>query len=310
MPGAMGKHQSETKHEPNHPGISSGISGRFAGRQVTLLGVRKYDFSDLYHLILTLSWPQFFTAVFLFYLAVNALFALAFLANQGSIANARPGSFADAFFFSIETLATVGYGYMYPRTMYGHTLASIEILVGIMIFAVVTGLVFARFSRPTARVIFSRNVVIDSFNGQPTLMLRVANQRRNQILEASANLSFVRDETTAEGQTFRRFYDLLLVRSRSPAFAMTWTIMHTIDANSPLHGMSQEGLRDCTANLAVTITGLDETIAQPVHARHDYKTSEILLGHRFVDLLVTGPNGDPQVDLRKIHEVTIPPAHV
>lgn len=305
----MAKHPTETKHEPKRPGIASGISRRFAGRQVTLLGVRKYDFSDFYHLILTLSWPQFFTVVFLFYLAVNSLFALAFLANPDSITNARPGSFTDALFFSIETLATVGYGHMYPQTMYGHTLASIEILVGIMIFAVVTGLAFARFSRPTARVIFSRNVVIDSFNGQPTLMLRAANRRKNQILEASASVSFVRDETTSEGQPFRRFYDLPLVRSRSPAFALTWTIMHTIDGSSPLHGMTQEALHDCTANLAVTITGLDETIAQPVHARHDYKALEILLGHRFVDLFVVGPDGDPQVDLRKIHDVTIPPAH-
>jgi len=280
------------------------VSTRIAGRRVTLLGARRYDFSDLYHLILTLSWPQFFALVFCFYLAVNAIFAFAFLASPGSIANARPGSFADAFFFSIETLATVGYGYMNPHTMYGHTIAAVEILVGIMIFAVVTGLVFARFSRPTARVIFSRNAVIDSFNGQPTLMLRAGNQRHNQILEASANLSLVRDETTSEGQPFRRFYDLLLVRSRSPAFALSWTIMHTIDASSPLHGLNQGGLSDCTASLAVTITGLDETIMQPVHARHDYNASDILRGHRFVDLFVNNPDGESLVDLSRIHDVT------
>jgi inward rectifier potassium channel len=305
----MSKHPSELKSEPKRHGEPPGISRRISGRQVTLLGVKKYDFSDLYHLILTLSWPQFFAVVLLFYLVVNSVFALAFLAGPDSIANARPGSFADAFFFSIETLATVGYGYMNPRTTYGHTVAAIEILFGILTFAVVTGLVFARFSRPTARVIFSHNAVIDSFNGQPTLMLRAANQRKNQILEASANVSLVRDETTAEGQAFRRFYDLPLVRGRSPAFAMTWTIMHTIGADSPLHGMTAEALHDCTANLAVTITGLDETIAQPVHARHDYKASDILLGHRFVDLLATMSDGNPQVDLRKIHDVTIPPAH-
>lgn len=303
----MDKHQQLQSEHGNH-GASSGIRRRFAGRQVTLLGVRRYDFSDLYHLILTLSWPQFFILVFLFYLAVNSLFALAYLASPDSIMNARPGSFADALFFSIETLATVGYGYMNPHTFYGHTVASIEILIGIMIFAVVTGLVFARFSRPSARVIFSRNAVIDSFNGQPTLMLRAANRRKNRILEATANVSFVRDEITAEGQPFRRFHDLPLVRSRSPAFALTWTIMHTIDSGSPLNGMTSGALRDCTATLTVTITGLDETIAQPVHARHDYRTSEILLGRRFVDLLVTGPDGEQQVDLRKIHDVITPPS--
>jgi inward rectifier potassium channel len=304
----MDQHRPELKQGAKRHRDSSSIVARFTGRRVTLLGARKYDFTDLYHLILTLSWWQFFVAVFLFYLAVNALFALVFLASPGSVKNAAAGSFADAFFFSIETLATVGYGYMYPSTTYGHTVASIEILVGITIFAVVTGLVFARFSRPTARVIFSRNVVIDRFNGEPTLMLRVANQRRNQILEASANVSLVRDETTAEGQPFRRFYDLPLVRGRSPAFALTWTIMHTIDHKSPLHGMAQEALRDCSATLAVSITGVDETIVQPVHARHDYKTSDILIDHRFVDLFVTGPDGDPQLDLRKIHDVTALPA--
>lgn len=285
-------------------GISS-ITRQIAGRRVTMLGARRYDFSDLYHLILTLSWPQFFTIVFLFYLSVNSVFALAFLASPGSIANARPGSFVDAFFFSTETLATVGYGYMNPQTTYGHTVAAIEILFGMMTFAVVTGLVFARFSRPTARVAFSRSVVIDSFNGERTLMLRAANQRGNQILEASANLSLVRDETTAEGQAFRRFYDLSLVRRRSPAFALTWTIMHTIDADSPLHGMTAASVHDCIANLAVSITGLDDTLAQPVHARHDYKASDILFDHRFVDVLVASANGDPQVDLRKIHDVMV-----
>ena len=269
-----------------------------------MLGVPKYDFRDLYHLVLTLTWPRFFLAVFLFYILTNTVFALAFLAGPGSIANARPGSFADAFFFSTETLATVGYGYMNPQTTYGHVVAVIEILFGMMTFAVITGLVFARFSRPTARVLFSRNVVIDSFNGHPTLMLRAANQRGNQILEASAGLALVRDEVTSEGQKFRRFYELPLVRSHSPAFALTWTIMHTIGPDSPLSGLDPDALQDSLASLSVSITGLDETFAQMVHARHDYSASEILFGHRFVDLLSKDADNIPQIDLRKIHDVT------
>jgi inward rectifier potassium channel len=156
-------------------------------------------------------------------------------------------------------------------------------------------------------VVFSRNALVDSFNGQPTLMLRAANQRENQILEASATVSLVRDETTAEGLPFRRFYELFLVRGHSAAFAMSWTIMHTIGADSPLHGMTAKTLQGCSAVLAVSITGLDETLAQPVHARHDYRAADVLFGHRFVDLLTTGPDGDPQVDLRKLHDVMIPP---
>jgi len=210
-----------------------------------VLGSRRYDISDLYHLVLTLSWPQFFALVVLFYFPINCLFAAAYVASPGSITNACAGSFTDAFFFSIATLATVGYGYMNPRSFYGHSVAAIEILVGIMSFAVVTGLVFARFSRPKARVLFSRHAVIDSLNGQPTLMLRAANQRQNQILEATATLALVRDEKTLEGQSFRRFYELALVRGRSPAFALTWTIMHTIDAKSPLHDLAEEALHAC-----------------------------------------------------------------
>ena len=285
-----------------------GVAKRIAGRRVILLGMRRFDIRDLYHLVLTLTWPQFIGAVFLFYILVNSAFAIAYLASPGSIVNARPGSFADAFFFSTETLATVGYGYMNPRTNYGHVVAVIEILFGMMTFAVITGLVFERFSRPTARVVFSRNVVVDSFNGQPTLMLRAANQRGNQILEASASVALVRDEVTAEGQAFRRFYELALVRSRSPAFALTWTIMHTIGPDSPLYGLSADSLHQCAAALSVSIAGLDETFAQVVHARHHYRAAEILFGHRFVDLLVSDPDSEPEVDLRKIHDVIPVPA--
>src|SRR5438876_4614295 len=232
-------------HDQHEQDAASVRLKRSRERSTSMLGSRRYDISDLYHLILTLSWPQFLALVVLVYLVINCLFAAAYVASPDSIANARAGSFTDAFFFSIETLATVGYGYMNPRSLYGHSVAAIEILVGIITFAVVTGLVFARFSRPQARVMFSRNAVIDSFNGQRTLMLRAANQRQNQILEATATLALVRDERTLEGPSFRRFYELGLVRSRSPAFALTWTIMHTIDAKSPLHGLTEEALHAC-----------------------------------------------------------------
>ena len=288
---------------PDNRRKTAGETTRTRGRALRMIGANRHDLSDLYHLILTLSWPQFFIAVLGFYVVVNTLFALAFMAQPDSIAHATPGSFADAFFFSIETLATVGYGYMNPRTFYGHTVAAIEILVGILCFAVVTGLVFARFSRPTARVIFSRNALIDAFNGKPTLMLRVANRRQNQILEAAASMTLVRDETTLEGRPFRRFYDLEIVRSRTPAFALTWTIMHTIDAASPLHGWTESWLCDCDAQLVVTITGLDETLAQAIHARHDYAATDILAGHQFVDVLVSTPGKGAHVDLARFHDV-------
>ena len=270
---------------------------------IVRLGSSPLGTSDLYHWLLTLSWPEFFGRIALLYIISNALFALAYLAGGDCIANAQSGDFKDAFFFSVQTMATIGYGSMYPRTIYANSVVAVEALFGLLGVAMVTGLSFARFSRPTAKVLFSRVAVIAPQNGVLTLMCRSANQRYNQILEAQQRLTLLRDEFTAEGQFMRRFYDLNLVRSRTPIFALTWTVMHVIDESSPLYGLTAEDLVKHQIEILVTMTGIDETVSQTIHARHSYVAGEILWNMRFVDILSKSPDGKRFIDYSRFHDV-------
>ena len=258
---------------------------------------------DPYHLLLTMPWSWFLGLVSLGYVVSTALYALAYMIGGDGIANARAGNFFDAFFFSIQTMASIGYGAMYPKSDYANTIVAIESLVGLMVLAMGTGLAFARFSRPTARVVFSQVAVVAPFDGVPTLMFRVANKRRNQILEAQLSLSLVRDEINAEGQFIRRFYQLRLVRSQNPVFILTWLAMHPIDENSPLYGATPEMLATAETMLIVTLTGIDETVSQTIHDRHSYIAPEILWNHRFVDIICRKPDGQRFVDYSHFHNV-------
>ena len=273
--------------------------------EVLALGLHRPWFRDLYHFALRISWWRFLLISVTLYIVANALFALLYLIPGEAIANARPGSFADAFFFSIQTMATVGYGQLWPATFYSNLIVTIETGIGLMFLAVGTGLVFARVSRPTARVLFSRVAVIAAHNGVPTLSFRAANLRHNQILQAEIGVVLLRDETTHEGEMIRRFYDLKLARHRSPVFAMTFTVMHAIDRDSPLHGATAATLQEQNAELIVTGTGIDETMAQPVHVRTSYLPDEILWDHRFVDLFGWTEDGRRVIDYRRFHD-TIP----
>src|SRR5919202_1527743 len=267
-------------------------------------GMSHSHWHDPYHLLLMLDWPQFFGLTAISYIATNALYALLYLAGGDCIKGARPGSFLDTFSFSVQTMATIGYGAMYPQTDYANLLVSIEALVGLLGVAMATGLMFARFSRPTARVLFSRVAVITPHNGLPTLMLRVANERRNQILEAQIGLSLLRDEVTMEGLSIRRFYDLKLLRSQTRTFALSWIVMHVIDEDSPLYGATPESLGEVQTDIVVTLTGIDETVSQTVHARHYYITDEILWNMRFVDIFSKKPDGRRVLDFHRFHDVT------
>ncbi|MDF0553693.1 ion channel [Kamptonema sp. UHCC 0994] len=279
-----------------------GKNGEF-NLNIVRMGASPLRFGDLYHWLQTLSWPGFFGLIALVYVLSNALFALVYLAGGDCIANAQPGSFKDAFFFSVQTMATIGYGAMYPRTSYANIVVAVEALFGLLGVAMVTGLAFTRFSKPTARVLFSRIAVIAPQNGVLTLMYRTANQRYNQILEAQQRLTLVRDEVNAEGQFMRRFYELNLVRSRSPIFALTWTIMHEIDENSPLYGLTAEDFFREEIEIVATMTGLDETVSQTIHARHSYVAGEILWNVRFVDILSKSSDGKRFVDYSRFHDV-------
>ena len=276
---------------------------RIGDTEVIKLGTQRLGLRDAYYLIYTLSWRVFFGAVLTIYLLVNLTFATLYFVGDHAIANARPGSFSDSFFFSVETLATVGYGEMSPGTLYGHIVATAEIITGMMSLAVIAGLMFARFSKPTARALFSRVAVVTPFNGVLMLMLRVANERQNSIVEASANLVLSRIEITLEGSSFRRFYDLKLERSRSSLFALSWTMMHRIDETSPLYGLDAAALAAQEARLQVSITGMEEVLAATVHARFDYAQDAILFGQRFVDVVSQAPGGRVYVDLARFHDI-------
>lgn len=262
---------------------------------------RQY-WGDLYHLLLTISWQGFLLLVFLLYLVGNTVFAGLYLLGGDCIANAEPGSFGDAFFFSVQTMASLGYGAMHPTTTYANLVVTVESLVGLLMTATGTGLMFARVARPTARVMFSRVAVVASYEGVPTLMFRTANQRRNQIIEAQITVTLIRNELTREGIAMRRLYPLTLVRSQTPAFALPWVVMHSITPESPLYGLSQIDWIQQEIVLVVGLTGLDETFAQTIHARHVYQPLDIIRDACFVDIMTLLPDGRRSIDYRLFHE--------
>ena len=271
--------------------------------QIKGIGAWYSYWRDPYHMLLTVPWPGFLALMALSYVATNILFCLAYLAGGNCIKNAQPGSFLDNFFFSVQTLASIGYGEMYPQTVYANTIVTIEAMVGLLGMAVLTGLAFARFSRPTARVIFSRVAVIAPYEGVPTLMFRAANQRRNQILEAQLQVYLMRDEISAEGQFMRRFYDLKLLRNRTPSSTLSWTAMHPIDPSSPLYGITAESMIQSRTIIVISLNGVDETVAQVLHARHTYAAQEILWNRRFVDIFYDTSEGHRYIDYNQFHEV-------
>src|SRR6202011_241694 len=218
------------RRRPRHIRVRS---GQF---EFVKLNVKKFDWGDTYHLILTLSWPGFAGLVFGVYLLINLIFAALYMLEAHAVSEMAPGSFSDAFFFSVETLAPVGYGHMYPVTFYGHLIAMLEIMVGMFGLAVITGLIFVRFSRPTARIQFSKVAVIAPFDGVPNLMIRVANLRHQAMVEPEFRMLFMWDTVTAEGDDVRRFRSLRLEFDHLIAFPAVLTVRHPIDKTSPLFG--------------------------------------------------------------------------
>lgn len=271
---------------------------------------RQSKLSDPYHLVLTLSWPRFFAALVLIFILVNLIFGTAYWLLPGSVVNARESNFFDYFFFSIETLATVGYGVMSPASFTAHLVAAVEILTGMVGIAITTGLVFARFSKPTARILFSNRAIIRDFDGARVLMLRMANERHNRIVEATATLSLVRIEVNPQGESFVRIHDLSLVRERTPVFALTWTLIHTIDARSPLHGLDATQLAASRSRILVSVTGHDETMAASVYAGNSYEAEDLVFDSRFVDILSMTPEGERVVDLTRFHDIEPVPARL
>jgi inward rectifier potassium channel len=270
--------------QSNRPTLSYGSNSR-AGAD---FGSRY--FGDFYHHLMTASWPYLLFLIAAAFAVTNCLFASAYMLD-GGVENARPGSFADVFFFSVQTMATIGYGKLAPATLIANILMSVEALSGLVSLALVTGLIFAKFSRPTARVRFTSNAVVSMRDGVPSVMFRMANMRGNQIVDAQIHVVFARTEKTIEGEEVRRFYDLELTRYRNALFALSWTVIHPIGESSPFYGADLAALATANVSLVVSMTGIDETFSQTVHARHEYLFDDIIWGARLVDILARMPDG-------------------
>lgn len=273
--------------------------------RVISIGRRRRLLSDLYVDLLAASWGRTALIMAMIYLLLNTCFALGYLAIGPAILNARPDSFSDAFFFSVQTLATIGYGSMVPQGLAANLLVTLESMFGFAFYGLVTGLIFSKFARPTARILFSEHAVIGPQNGRPHFMLRLANERNNRIVNVSAKLTLMRDEQTPEGITMRRFYDLKLVRNASPLLRLTWTIMHAIDESSPLFGMTHDALEAAEAEIIVSLSGIDETLGQTIHARHSYIAAEIVANAAFEDILTRRENYVLEVNYPNFHKIRL-----
>ena len=258
--------------------------------------------SDLYHTAMVVGWPAFLGAIAALFLAVNFVFAGLYAVQPSSVANVRPDEVSDLFFFSVETFSTTGYGDMHPQTFYGHAIATLETFASLIATAGVTGLIFARFSRPRARLVFARNPVVATHDGVETLMVRVANARHSFLSEATAKLWWLGPIVNAEGSRYVGFLPMKLLRGENPALALSWTLFHPIDASSPLYGKSAAELVDAQVNIVVSIAGLDETSSQSVHSRHAYAADELKWSHDFIDMFRFDDDGRRHVDFSKIHE--------
>jgi inward rectifier potassium channel len=271
-------------------------------RDVVSQGIPREVVQDLYHYCMTVSWPRLFATIVAFFLVFDVLFGCLFHLVPNCIANLNPPGFLGDFFFSVETLATVGYGDMHPQTVYGHTLAMIEIFTGLLMLALITGIMFARFSRPRARFLFSRFAVVRPIDGKLTLMFRAANERQNVVQNASAQVRMLRDDVTLEGYRIRRIIDLPLVRSQHPVFSLGWNIMHVIDDASPLKAETAQTLNDSDAVFILSLSGTDETTGQVLMARDEYHASAVRWSATFRDIL-EWDGSTLHIDYSKFHDV-------
>ena len=291
----------EQKPVAKGPSISRGGRVRYESR-----GVRLSPMSDLYHYLMKTAWSRLLLAFALIYCAANALFAFGYsLGGPGTVLNARPGSFADDFWFSVQTFATIGYGNLSPGTSYANVLVTIESFSGMLAVALGTGILFAKFSRPMAKVGFSKNAIVSSRNGQPCLLWRIANRRGNALLDATVQGHALIDEVSSEGHSMRRAHALLLERASMPMFTLAWTVIHRLDEQSPLFGLSADNATERLVGLIVSFSGVDDTMVQTVHARQMYSPDDLRFGARFVDMIDNSTPGVLIVDHSQLDELVI-----
>jgi len=273
---------------------------RFGEREIVTEGLYLSFWADISHRCMTASWPAFIGGAVLVFIAFNAVFAWFYWIGNQPISNVSGGAYIDYIYFSIETLSTAGYGDMHPQTHYGHFVAAVELFTGIFSMSLMTGLIFARFSRPNARLLFADHPVVTNHDGKPTLMLRLANERHNVISNAIAKLWLFKNIVSMEGETLRRFYELQLTQNQNPGLALSWTLYHVLDETSPLYQTNADDLEAIKASLVIVVTGYDIVAAQTVHARKTYNYRDVRFGHRYADILDTS-EGRIRVDYGRFH---------
>jgi inward rectifier potassium channel len=270
-------------------------------------GLAFFQSLNVYHWLLTISWPSFFFLIAFSYIAANLLFAAGYLlCGPGALAGLSDtsggGNFGDAFFFSVQTVATIGYGRVTPVGLAANLLVTLEALVGLLGFALATGLLFARFSRPDARILFSRNAIIAPYRGITALEFRIANQRNSQLINVEATVSLSLKQVI-DGKPVRKFYPLKLERDKVVFFPLHWVIVHPIDDASPMKGMTKEEFDASDAEILILLSAIDETFAQPVHARSSYKYRDAIWNVKFRDIFHPSTDGKISIDLRRLSEI-------
>lgn len=279
------------------------MAGSSEDPDVVVVGAKAHPLRDAYHLLLRMHWPGVLAIIAGTFLLVNLCFAFAYL-WVGGVNGARPGSLADAFFFSVQTMGTIGYGAMYPTSTAAHVLVVSESVVGLIATALATGIVFTRFSMSSSVIVFSKQVGISPMDGIPTLMFRIGNDRAGGVVEATVRVVAIKTERTKEGMTFYRMYDLPLTRERSPLLSRSWAVMHRIESGSPLYGTTPDSCVLAEVELAVSVVGTDDTSLQPVHARHRYYAKDLVWGARLADVLRERDDGKLELDVRRFDDLT------
>jgi inward rectifier potassium channel len=267
---------------------------------IEIVGGTRGLWRDLYHFFLRAPWWLDLLFLSTVFVLANLVFACAY-SLTGGVKDAK--TFTDYFFYSVETMGTIGYGEMYPTSRASHAIMTVEALTQIFLIAVTTGLVFAKFSIPRARVRFSEHPTIGPYDGVPTLQFRIGNERDSRLLEAVVRVVVLRTEKSLEGVTLYRMYDLKLERDRSPALSRSWTVLHKIDQASLLYQATPETLARDEVEFILTLNGTDELSVQKLHAQTRYDAKQIRWGARHADMLSERPDGRLRLDMRRFHEV-------
>jgi inward rectifier potassium channel len=299
------------KKESFDPGLTTQFSGELRRAinpdgtfNVHRKGTRLRD-ENLYLKMIDTTWPRFFVVVTAVFLGVNVLFAVVYLVigiDKLHGTESEMGALVNAFFFSVHTLTTVGYGNVFPSGPSANSVAAIEAATGLMVFAVMTGLLYGRFSRPSARILFSRNALIAPYQDGTSVQFRITNARSNTLMNLEARVLLM-TVVTKDGQLKRDFVDLELERRKVYFLPLTWTIVHPIDSASPLYGKTADDLTKTSTELLVLIQAFDDSFSQTVHSIYSYRYSEILWGAKFVQAFSVDPKGDLVLDLDRVHEL-------